>query len=159
MLLAGDIGGTKTNLAIISPEAGPRAPLAQATFPSLQFSGLEPMVREFLSRSACVERASFGVAGPVVDGRATITNLPWVLDERQLKIDMNVAYVRLLNDMTTLAHAVPFRVSSDLETLSPAQPEPGGAIGCSRAGYGAGRGLSYLGRRALPASWIGGRPF
>lgn len=81
MLLAGDIGGTKTHLAIVSPEIGPRAPLAEATYPSARCRSLEAAVREFRDQvNVRVERASFGVAGPMVAGRATATNLPWVID-------------------------------------------------------------------------------
>jgi len=86
MLLAGDIGGTKTILAIYSPEGGPRTPLAEATFPSANYPNLEAVVREFLGHGRRpVERAIFGVAGPVRLGRATTTNLPWVMDEAQLQ--------------------------------------------------------------------------
>jgi glucokinase len=77
MFLAGDIGGTKTNLVVLSPKAEPRAPLAKATFPSARYPSLEALVREFLSQvDLKVERASFGVAGPVVAGRVAVTNLP-----------------------------------------------------------------------------------
>ena len=92
MLLAGDIGGTKTSLAIYSPEAGARAPLEEATFPSAQYPNLESLVREFLDQvDVSVERATFGVAGPVVGGRATITNLSWVIDEAELQSALNLS--------------------------------------------------------------------
>jgi glucokinase len=85
ILLAGDIGGTKTDLALFSPERGPRAPFAEATFPSAQYPSLEALAQEFLLRARSpVSAACFGVAGPVTDGRARITNLPWVIDERRL---------------------------------------------------------------------------
>src|SRR2546430_5151061 len=79
MLLAGDIGGTKTNLAVFSPEKGWRVPLVEKTFPSSEYLSLEAIVHEFLAQEHfSIERASFGVAGPVVGGHATITNLPWM---------------------------------------------------------------------------------
>jgi len=87
MLLAGDIGGTKTNLAIYADETG-RRPLVEATFPSGQYSGLEAIARKFLAQVNLpepVKHATFGVAGPVVNHKATITNLPWVMDERHLE--------------------------------------------------------------------------
>ena len=91
MLLAGDIGGTKTNLAVYSPEAGLRRPLAQATFPSAMYPSLEALVRTFLAQiQLTVDRASFGVAGPVIAGQATITNLPWVMDEKELAETLNL---------------------------------------------------------------------
>ena len=77
MLLAGDIGGTKTNLAVFSTKDGWKNPLAEATFPSGHYPSLEALVQEFQGQHHfAIESASFGVAGPVVDGRATITNLP-----------------------------------------------------------------------------------
>ena len=121
MLLVGDIGGTKTNLAIFSPAAGPRAPLAEATFPSDDYPSLEAITRKFLTQTDWeVERASFGVAGPVVAGRATITNLPWVIDEIKLQETLNLpsGTVRLLNDLEAIAHAVPFLEPDDLHTLN-----------------------------------------
>src|SRR5437899_11625287 len=100
MLLAGDIGGTKTILAVFSSEVGPRVPLVQATFPSARYPHFELLVRDFLSHVRFpIEQASFGVAGPVVDGRATITNLPWVMEEQQLQAALHLSSVHLLNDL------------------------------------------------------------
>ena len=85
MLLAGDIGGTKTKLAVLSPDSG-LTPQAKATFKSAKFASLEAVVQEFLGESGMqVERAVFGVAGPVVGGESTATNLPWVIREAALK--------------------------------------------------------------------------
>jgi len=149
MLLAGDIGGTKTNLAVFSPEAGPHAPLAEATFPSGRYPSLETLVREFLSQADLqVERASFGVAGPVVAGRATITNLGWVMDERQLQEALDLSSVRLLNDLDAIAHAVPFLEPADLHTLNAGQPATGGAIAVIAPGTGLGEAfLTWDGAR------------
>jgi glucokinase len=86
MLIAGDIGGTKTDLAIYSRESGPHAPLAQTEMHSADYPSLEAMVAEFLSRTKMpIEAASFDVAGPVIDGRVKTTNLPWVMDEDSLR--------------------------------------------------------------------------
>jgi glucokinase len=139
MLLAGDIGGTKTNLAIFSSEAGPRAPLVEATFPSADYASLEALVREFLSLvDLKVERASFGVAGPVVGGQATVTNLPWVIQETQLEEALNLSPVRLLNDLEAIANGVPALEPTDLHTLNEGQPAPGGAIAVIAPGTGLG---------------------
>ncbi len=129
MLLAGDIGGTKTNLAIFSPEAGPRTPVSEATFPSARYPNLEAVVREFLAQvDVEVERASFGVAGPVVGGRATITNLGWVMEEKELRAALNLSAVRLLNDLQAIGYCVPSLGPEDLHTLHVVQQVPGGAI-------------------------------
>jgi len=98
MLLAGDIGGTKTDLAIYSPEGGPRRPLAEAEYRSGHYPSLEALVREFLAATALpVTWACFDVAGPVIDGRAKITNLPWDLSESGLAGALNLRIVHLLN--------------------------------------------------------------
>jgi glucokinase len=158
MLLAGDIGGTKTNLAVFSPEAGPRAPLAEATFPSGRYPSLEALVREFLARvDLPVERASFGVAGPVVARQATITNLPWVMDEAYLQKALNLSAVRLLNDLAAIAHAVPFMEPDDLYTLNEGQPVPGGNLAIVAPGTGLGEAfLTWDGSRYQPHASEGG---
>jgi glucokinase len=164
MLLAGDIGGTKTNLTVFSPEDGPRAPLAEATFPSADYPSLEALVREFLGQvGLSVERASFGVAGPVVASRATITNLPWVMEETQLQEALNLSSVRLLNDLNAIAHAVPFLEPADLHTLNVGQPTSGrgvhgrGAMAVVAPGTGLGEAfLTWDGTRYRPHASEGG---
>ncbi len=141
--LAGDIGGTKTNLAIFSPEAGPRAPLAEATFPSGRYPSLEALVQEFLSQvNLKVERATFGVAGPVVAGQSRITNLPWVMDELQLQEALGLSGVRLLNDLEAIANGVPSLEPADLHTLNVGERASEGAI--SIIAPGTGLGEAYL---------------
>jgi len=156
--LAGDIGGTKTNLAVFSPEDGLRAPLAEATFPSADYPSLEALTREFLSQvDLKVDRASFGVAGPVVAGRATVTNLSWVIEETQLQEALNLSSVRLLNDLAAIAHAVPFLEPADLHTLNEGQPVPGGAIAVIAPGTGLGEAfLTWDGARYRPHASEGG---
>jgi glucokinase len=139
MLLAGDIGGTKTNLAVFSSETGFRKPYAEATYASIDYPGLEVLVQEFLAQHDFpVDRASFGVAGPVVDGRATITNLPWMMDENQLQQALHIPSVRLLNDLDAIAHSVPYLESQDLLTLNEGQAVSGGAIAVIAPGTGLG---------------------
>ena len=142
MLLAGDIGGTKTNLAVFSPEAGPHAPLAEMTFPSGDYASLEALVAEFLSQvDFAISRASFGVAGPVLAGRAKITNLPWEMSEEYLGEALGFP-VRLLNDLVAVAYAVPFLKPTDLCTLNAGEPAPDGAIAVIAPGTGLGE--AYL---------------
>ena len=143
MLLAGDIGGTKTKLAVFSQEGGWRVPIAEETFPSANYSGLEAVVRKFLAKHDFkIERARFGVAGPVVEGAATITNLPWIMEEGQLAQDLHIPYVSLLNDLEAIAHAVPFLKTEDLYTLNAGQPVPQGALAVIAPGTGLGE--AYL---------------
>jgi len=149
MLLAGDIGGTKTNLAIYSAETEPRLPLVEATFASEDYPSLEAMVSEFLDQTNLpVEHASFGVAGPVVGTRATITNLPWVMDERHLEGKLKLSSVRLLNDLAAIAHAVPFLKPKDLYTLNVGQPASDGNMAVIAPGTGLGEAfLTWDGSR------------
>jgi glucokinase len=148
MLLAGDIGGTKTNLAVYSPESGPRAPLAEETFPSDAYASLEDVVSEFLARLDWeVSRASFGVAGPVVAGRAKITNLPWEMSEDYLEKTLGFP-VRLLNDLEAIAYAVLFLEPEDIETLNEGEIAQNGAIAIIAPGTGLGE--AYL-------AWDGSR--
>ena len=139
MLLAGDIGGTKTNLAIFSPKASVRAPLAEASFPSADYPSFEALVREFLSKIGLkVARASFGVAGPVMAGRAKVTNLPWIIDEQELQATLQISSVQVLNDLEAIACAVPFLEPADLYTLIEGEPAAGGAIAVIAPGTGLG---------------------
>lgn len=117
-VLAGDVGGTKTNLAVFSPQLGLDAPLAQATYPSKDYPSLEALVREFLSTfKGDIRQANFGVAGPVAQGQARITNLPWVMDEQELAHGLGLDSVHLLNDLLAFAHAIPFLTDKDLHVL------------------------------------------
>ncbi|HEU5379489.1 MAG TPA: glucokinase [Ktedonobacteraceae bacterium] len=141
MLLAGDIGGTKTNLAVFSTETedGWKKPLAEATFPSGKYAGLEALVQEFQEQHHFpIEHASFGVAGPVVGGHATITNLPWVLEENHLKQVLRIPSVTLLNDLTAIAHSVPYLETNDLHTLNAGHPVQEGALAVVAPGTGLG---------------------
>jgi glucokinase len=85
MLLAGDVWGTKTDLAICSFETGTGKPLIEATFPSAEYASFESIVAEFLGQQdLTINRASFGMAGLVVGSEAKITNLPWEIGKWRL---------------------------------------------------------------------------
>ncbi len=160
MLLAGDIGGTKTNLAVFSidDEDGWKKPLAEATFPSGRYLSLEALVEEFQEQHHFkLDRASFGVAGPVVGGRATITNLPWVLEENHLKKALNIPSVSLLNDLTAIAHGVPYLGPDDLHTLNTGHSARAGAIAVIAPGTGLGEAfLTWENNRYHPHTSEGG---
>lgn len=149
MLLAGDIGGTKTVLALFSSELGPRHPLHKETFPSRQYASLEAVIRAYLQgKDVEVSHAAFGVAGPVVRDRAEITNLPWILDERHLERAFGFQRVHLLNDLQAVATSIPILADEDLVTLHAGNPEPGGTIGVIAPGTGLGEAfLTWQGER------------
>jgi glucokinase len=149
MLLAGDIGGTKTHLAVFSLDAGAYTPLAESTFRSANYVSLEAVVREFLSSiDLNIDRACFGVAGPVVHGRAVVTNLPWEMEETGLADALGLEGVTLLNDLESIANAVPLLQAGDVQTLNDRPPESGGAIAIIAPGTGLGEAfLIWNGKR------------
>jgi glucokinase len=152
--LAGDVGGTKTALAIVDSELGPRNFLETATYPSADYPSLDALVAVFLKgKKWQLARASIDVAGPVVDGRCQTTNLPWVIEEKSLSKQLGIP-VRLVNDLDAIAHAIPLLEAGDLETLNPGAPVKHGALAVIAPGTGLGEaflewnGTSY---RAYPS--------
>lgn len=140
ILLAGDIGGTKIDFAVYSQEMGLGKPLAEATVRSADYPGLESAAVEFVaSAGAHIDQAVFGVAGPVVQGRVTGTNLPWELDERSLAQALGVQSVTLLNDLQAIANAVPRLPAEYLSTINAGQVQPGGALAVVAPGTGMGQ--------------------
>lgn len=156
--LAGDIGGTKTDLALFSPRAGPYQLLEQATYPSNDFNSLEDMLHSFLAdKSLEIVGARFGVAGPVLAGRSQVTNLRWTVEEASLSQAIGGAPVRLLNDLFAIANGIPYLQPADLDTLIPGQPEEGGPLGVIAPGTGLGEAfLIWNGRRYQPCPSEGG---
>jgi glucokinase len=107
-VLAADIGGTKTDIAIFSSKTGIRAPIARATFRNHAYRRVEDLVLEFLEDThEPVNAACIDVAGPVVDGQAHVTNLPWLVTEEGLKDALHLDAVRLVNDLEATALGCP----------------------------------------------------
>jgi len=139
MLLAGDIGGTKTAIGVFSEEKGPHTALAEAEVHSMDYPSLEAIAKEFLAKTGMkVDRACFGVAGPVLSGRAKITNLPWVVDQAIMAKELNLKAVHLLNDLEAIACAVPGLRPQDVETLSAGEPVEQANIAVFAPGTGLG---------------------
>ena len=147
MLIAGDIGGTKADLAIYSVDAGPHAPLVQRQMRSADYASLTDLVADFLRDVKLpVEIASFDVAGPVVCGHAKTTNLPWTMDEASLAADLKLRSVHLMNDLEAVARAIPALRPIDLVTLNEGQPVARSAIAVIAPGTGLGESfLSWQG--------------
>ena len=138
MLLAGDVGGTKTILAQYEKSTEGLERVRERLFPSADYASLDDIVAEFLSdQSVPVEAACFGVAGPVFDGCSRITNLPWLIEERALAANTGVARVKLLNDLQAMSLGL-LRLGPEewLELNSDAEPATG-----KRAVIAAGTGL------------------
>jgi len=158
LILAGDIGGTKTTLALFSTEKGINSPLTEQTYASQDHPGLSVIIDDFLSnrdehpRSAC-----FGVAGPVVSNTVQTTNLPWVISSEQLKAQHGFTQADLLNDLQAIAASTPYLPEKDLFTIQPGIPEPNGAIGVIAPGTGLGEAfLIWDGNGYTPCASEGG---
>ncbi len=147
--LAGDIGGTKTALALFLKESGPFQAFDKETFPSQNFSSLDEIVEKYLAgHDVRICGASFGIAGLVRDGHAQVTNLPWIIDSRHLSALIHNAPVRLLNDLSATAHAVPYLYSEDVHTIVQGEENMHNAIGVIAPGTGLGEAfLTWNGTR------------
>jgi len=158
MLIAGDIGGTKTLLALYDPDAGARKPVAQAEFRSANYASLDDIVREFVGQTRHpVEAACFDVAGPVIDGGARLTNLPWVLDEGLMQQALGLKRVILLNDLAAVAYAVPHLLTEDVHTINEGSADPHGAIAVIAPGTGLGEAfLVWDGAKHIACASEGG---
>jgi len=158
MLIAGDVGGTKTDLAIYSRESGPHTPLAQTEVHSADYPSLQAMVKEFLAqRKTSVDVASFDVAGPVINGRVKTTNLPWTLDEGTLANDLDLKAAHLMNDLEAVARAVPALRTEDIITVNKGEPVRNGPIAVLAPGTGLGESfLTWNGSEYMAHSSEGG---
>jgi glucokinase len=147
MILAGDIGGTHTRLALF--ERDPHEPLALAIYPSREHAGLEEIVVAFLAEHpADLDGACFDVAGPVRNGRVKTTNLPWIVDARQVADNIGLPSVELVNDLAATAYGIAELTTADLETLRSGDPSIGGTLAVIAAGTGLGEaGLIWDGKR------------
>ena len=105
MILAGDVGGTKVDLALFEFVEGSLETVREKRYPARQYSGLEEIVKEFLSADV-PSAACFGVPGPVREGRLRLTNLPWTLDSRELSQSLNIQHVFLINDLQANGYGI-----------------------------------------------------
>jgi len=145
MILAGDIGGTHTRLALF--DGDPHEPLALAIYPSRKHAGLEEIVAAFLAEHpAEVGCACFDVAGPVRNGRVKTTNLPWIVDARLVADTIGLPSIELVNDLAATAYGIAELTAADLETLNRGDPSIGGNLAVIAAGTGLGEaGLIWNG--------------
>ncbi|UCF88247.1 MAG: glucokinase [bacterium] len=152
MILAGDIGGTKTALGLYGEDSQPENPAAEEIFLSRDHNSLVEIVDIFLGkvRPDRVKAACFAVAGPILGGRASITNLPWTVQEKDLSAFLEVSMLKLINDVQAVACSVPILGKDDLHTLSAGRPEVNGTVAVIAPGTGLGQafltwdGKSYL---------------
>ena len=142
LILAGDIGGTKTHLGLFQRGKRRPTPRVVETYPSSEAPDLETLIRRFLdAHPVSVTGACFGVAGPVKKGRSTLTNLSWTISENKIKRDFKWEHVRLINDLTATVQAIPLLTSLEVASLGKATLVKDGNIGLIAPGTGLGMAL------------------
>jgi glucokinase len=158
LVLAGDIGGTKTNVGLFVMEKKRPEPLVIESCASREAPNLENIVDRFLRRHpASISSACFGIAGPVINGRCKTTNLPWVVSETQMKRRFHWRHVRLINDLAAAAMAVPLLRRSEQVFLNKGIMQKKGNLALLSPGTGLGQAmLAYQDAGYVPLSSEGG---
>jgi len=158
LVLAGDIGGTKTDLAIYAVD-GRRAlsTVRQDSVPSRQYKGLEKIVAEFMAVGGeRVRAAAFGIAGPVIGDRVKTTNLPWIVRGREIARELSIRHVRLMNDLEATAYGGLFLPKRNIRWLARGKRR---AANMAVIAAGTGLGQAFLfwdGERHHPVATEGG---
>ena len=149
LILAGDVGGTKTHLGLFRQSAETLEMVREHRYPTAQFDSLEAACADFLGAATAVNAACFGVPGPIIDGRAEATNVAWKLSSDLLSRALNGVPVRLINDLAATAHGMVHLTAAEFVVLHRAEnPPEHGNVAVLAAGTG-------LGEAALV--WEGGK--
>lgn len=153
VVLAGDVGGTKSNLGLFEVEAGHPRLLRSARYPSAAYPGLAPMLVEFLGADARQVRAAcFGVPGPVIENRTSTTNLAWELDGAELATGIGGHALVLINDLVATAEGIPLLAEDELVTLHRGVPGTAGSGNLALIAAGTGLGMALMPR--IGGSWV-----
>jgi glucokinase len=161
MLLAGDVGGTKTLLGFFVPDGERPAAVEVGEFATLEYDGLEAMVREFLHvrnvEPRAIDAACFGVAGAITDQVARLTNVPWLVNGEQVRETLGLRESLILNDLEALAYGVTVLEPDELTVLQQGVALPGGNGAVIAAGTGLGEAMLHnVNGRFVPAASEGG---
>ena len=159
MILAGDVGGTKVELALYNFEGGRLSHVSEERFPAKDYAHLEEIVRTFSAKNNHPEitAACFGVPGPVRNGRLKLTNLPWLLDAREMARNLGIDHVFLINDLEANGYGIPELTGEQVCTLSEGDPSTVGNRGLVSAGTGLGEAiLMWNGKMHVPVASEGG---
>jgi glucokinase len=166
VILAGDIGGTKCNLALYEIHGKSHRKIIKQRYESSEFPTFDEMISKFLFDTRAetkgagvnvIEAAGFGVAGPVIDHRVKATNLPWVVDASALSAQLGTRHVALLNDLEATAYSLAHMAPSELSTLNQGVPSPQSTQALLAAGTGLGEAtLFWDGKQHVVASSEGG---
>jgi glucokinase len=160
MIIAGDIGGTKTNVALFEAEGNGIGRIAvQQSFPSSGYDSLEAILGEFVKahKPDSIAHACFGVAGPVSGGRVETSNLAWFVSSEHLAETLGVQHVGLINDLEATAYGIDELSPEQLYTLNEGEGERQGHRALIAAGTGLGMaGIFFDGQRYHPMASEGG---
>ncbi len=149
MILAGDVGGTKCNLALFAENNGKLEFVFRERFASKEFAQFDLIIREFVRRASAhlnggkILAAGFGVAGPVINNRIHATNLPWIVDADVLAQEVGVKSVVLVNDLGATGHSLEHLPPEDFCVLNVGSPLPGASRALLAAGTGLGEGILF----------------
>jgi glucokinase len=152
VILAGDIGGTKCNLALYDLDGGSRRKIVKLHYESRDFPTFDEMISKFLldardeTKGASplpIDAAGFGVAGPVIDRRVKATNLPWVVDSSAVAAQLGTNHVVLLNDLEATGYSVAHLAPSEISTLNRGVPSPRSTQAVLAAGTGLGEAILF----------------
>src|SRR5262250_1604737 len=158
MILAGDIGATRTRMAAFQAEGNKLELVVEKTYKSQDHTGLQEIISAFVKVEGIpAHSACFGVAGPVRSGRSKISNLPWIIDSRELATQLKLPSVGLINDLEAYAYGVDALMEKDFVTLSEGAKDSEGnrAVISARTGLGV-AGLYWDGFRHHPFACEGG---
>jgi glucokinase len=158
MILGGDLGGTKANLGLFDVQNEKLVRVAFERYASQEHAGLREMVQDFLRQNKeKVTAACFGIAGPVVNNKVHVTNLPWAVDGEAMAKFLGIDRVRLLNDLEATGYGIEVMTPQDIETIHAGIPLPEGTRVVIAAGTGLGEAILFWdGKRHLPVATEGG---
>lgn len=158
LFLAADIGGTKSELALFEQSKNNYIPIAKERYPSGQFSSLSEIIHLFFEKTGShPDFAGFGVAGPIKDGVASVTNLPWTISETDLMKEFGFSQVVLINDLTAVCASISVLGNEDLFELYAGTPQTDAMKGVVAPGTGLGEGyLLETKRQFVPQGSEGG---
>jgi glucokinase len=158
MILAGDIGGTKSNLGLFDVRQAKLVRVAYKRYTSHEYAGLHEVAQDFLrEHGAKVTAASFGIAGPVVNNTVHATNLPWIVDGSEMAKFLGLSNVRLLNDLEAAGYGIRVMEPADLDVIYPGRPYPQATQVVIAAGTGLGEGILFWnGKDHVPVATEGG---
>lgn len=142
LVLAGDVGGTKTNVALFSVQSEKLHAEKFQSFPSKRYAGLVQVLLEFLAGNAhSIDAACFGIAGPVIDDKVKTPNLPWLIDRSELRRALKLDSLALLNDLEAAAYGIFTLEDNEFCTLNQGEPRHSGNKALIAAGTGLGEAI------------------